>query len=84
MFYQYQWADNKTGIKRPEGIQMGFTAQNIQQVFPEAVTTDAQGYLQTAYGTYDALLVEAIRELKNENDLLKIEIGEIKRLLEKK
>ncbi len=80
----YQWADNKTGIKRPEGIQMGFTAQNIQQVFPEAVTTDAQGYLQTAYGTYDALLVEAIRELKNENDLLKIEIGEIKRLLEKK
>ena len=80
----YQWNDNKTGIKRPEGIQMGFTAQNIQQVFPGEVSTDAQGYLQTAYGTYDALIVEAIKELKNENDLLKREIAEIKRLLEKK
>ena len=80
----YEWADNKTGIKRPEGIQMGFTAQNIQAVFPGEVSTDAQGYLQTAYGTYDALIVEAIKELKNENDLLKKEIAEIKRLLEKK
>ncbi len=59
----YQWADNKTGIKRPEGAQMGFTAQNIQQVFPEAVTSDAHGYLQSAYGTYDPLLIEAMKEL---------------------
>ena len=80
----YQWNDNKTGIKRPEGIQMGFTAQNIQAVFPGEVSTDAQGFLQTAYGTYDALIVEAIKELKNENDLLKKEIAEIKRLLERK
>ena len=69
----YQWNDNHTGIKRPEGIQMGFTAQNIQQVFPEAVTTDAQGYLQTAYGTYDPLLIEAMKEL-----LKKVEVLEAK------
>ncbi len=69
----YQWADNKTGIKRPDGAQMGFTAQNIQQVFPEAVTTDAQGYLQTAYGTYDPLLIEAMKEL-----LKKVEVLEAK------
>ena len=80
----YQWNDNKTGIKRPEGIQMGFTAQNIKDIFPNEVSTDAQGFLQTAYGTYDALIVEAIKELKNENDLLKKEIAEIKRLLERK
>ena len=69
----FQWNDTKTGMKRPEGNQMGFTAQNIQQVFPEAVSTDAQGYLQTAYGTYDALLVESIKEL-----LKKIEVLEQK------
>jgi len=69
----FQWNDTKTGMKRPEGNQIGFTAQNIQQVFPEAVTTDAQGYLQTAYGTYDPLLVEAMKEL-----LKKIEVLEQK------
>ncbi len=81
---QYEWNDNQTGYPRPAGIQMGFTAQNVQQVFPEKVSTDAQGFLQTAYGTYDPLIVEAIRELKNENDVLKKEIAEIKKLLEKK
>ena len=80
---QYEWNDNKTGYPRPAGMQMGFTAQNVQEVFPEKVSTDAQGYLQTAYGTYDPLIVEAIRELKNENDLLKKELAEIKKLLQK-
>ncbi len=73
----YQWNDNKTGNTRPEGIQMGFTAQNIQQVFPENVSTDAQGYLQTAYGTYDALLVEAIRELTKKVELLEQKLASI-------
>jgi len=75
----FQWNDIKTGMKRPEGNQMGFTAQNIQQVFPEAVTTDAQGYLQTAYGTYDALLVEAMKELANQVKELQKEIAELKK-----
>jgi hypothetical protein len=60
---QYEWNDHQTGYPRPQGIQLGFTAQNVQEVFPEKVSTDAQGFLQTAYGTYDPLIVEAIREL---------------------
>ncbi len=79
----YTWNDDKTGYKRPEGVQYGFTAQNIQQVFPEMVTTDAQGYLQTAYGTYDPLIIEALRELKKENEELKREIENIKALIKK-
>lgn len=59
----YEWNDAETGMQRPTGVQMGFTAQNIQAVFPELVSTDAQGFLQTAYGTYDALYVEAIKAL---------------------
>ncbi len=59
----YEWNDKQTGTDRPAGTHMGFTAQNIQQVFPELVSTDAQGFLQTAYGTYDALYVEAIKAL---------------------
>lgn len=79
----FQWNDGTTGIKRPAGIQTGFTAQNIQQVFPEQVSTDAQGYLQTAYGTYDPLIIEALRELKMENELLREELKNIKSLLQK-
>jgi hypothetical protein len=61
----YEWNDTTTNNERPTGIQYGFTAQNIQEVFPTLVTTDNQGYLQTAYGTYDAMYVEAIRALND-------------------
>ena len=57
----YEWNDDQTGYARPEGTQYGFTAQNIQEVFPTLVNEDNLGYLQTAYGTYDAMYVEAIR-----------------------
>lgn len=70
----YLWNDDKTGINRPATPQMGFTAQNIQQVFPELVSKDAQGFLQTGYGTYDALYVEAIKELMKKIDLLEEKI----------
>jgi len=73
----YQWKDDKTGTNRPEGNQMGFTAQNIQQVFPQLVSTDAQGFLQTAYGTYDALYVEAIRQLVAKVELLEKRIEQL-------
>jgi hypothetical protein len=59
----YEWNDQVTGSFRPEGTQLGFTAQNIQQVFPDLVEEDNLGYLQTAYGTYDPVVVEAIRAL---------------------
>ena len=74
----YEWEDDVTGSQRPEGIHYGFVAQNIQEVFPTLVEEDNLGYLQTAYGTYDAMLVEAIRalnvrieQLEGENKVLK-------------
>ena len=73
----YEWADDKTGTDRPQGIQYGFTAQNIQEVFPTLVEEDAQGYLQTAYGTYDAMYVEAIRALLNRIEHLESENQEM-------
>ena len=59
----YEWDDTFTGNSRPTGKHYGFTAQNIQEIFPTLVKEDAQGYLQTAYGTYDAMQVEAVRAL---------------------
>lgn len=83
----YEWNDDKTGNIRPEGIQYGFTAQNIQEVFPTLVDKDNTGYLQTAYGTYDAMTIEAIRALNNkiiilekENEALKTQVAKIDQL----
>ena len=74
----YEWADNKTGIMRPEGMQYGFTAQNIQVVFPSLVKEDQLGYLQTAYGTFDAMTVEAMRALNDKITNLKDENASLK------
>ncbi|MEM9886770.1 MAG: FG-GAP-like repeat-containing protein [Bacteroidota bacterium] len=73
----YEWNDNKTGSDRPEGIQYGFTAQNIQTVFPTLVQEDSRGYLQTAYGTYDAMYVEALRALNSKNTALEKRLNQI-------
>ena len=40
-------------------------------MLPEAVSQDANGYYSVAYTQVIPLLVEAIRELKAENDALK-------------
>ncbi len=83
----YVWNDTITGYSRPEGIQFGFTAQNIQEVFPTLVEEDNLGYLQTAYGTYDAMTVEAIRALNDKIDKQAHRIDELRKLyrsLEKK
>lgn len=83
----YEWNDTQTGNERPEGIQYGFTAQNIQEVFPTLVTEDNHGFLQTPYGTYDAMTVEAIRALNDrivalekENQDLKTQVAKIEKL----
>ncbi|WP_456437665.1 tail fiber domain-containing protein, partial [Psychroserpens sp.] len=61
----YKWNDDKTGLDRPTEIQYGFIAQELMEVFPTKVTKDKLGYYQTAYGDYDPLFVQAIKELQN-------------------
>ncbi len=79
----YEWADDQTGSQRPEGIQYGFTAQNIREVFPTLVTEDNLGYLQTAYGTYDAMTVEALRALNSKMEKLEAENAALQSQLNK-
>ncbi len=62
----YLWNDDKTGIKRPTDIQYGFIAQELKEVFPSKVSKDKLGYYQTAYGDYDPIFAEAIKELNKQ------------------
>ncbi|MEZ4816571.1 MAG: tail fiber domain-containing protein [Flavobacteriaceae bacterium] len=79
----YLWSDTQTGMKRPENLQYGFIAQELMEVFPEKVTQDNLGFYQTAYGDYDPIFVEAIKELKSENDKLQEKIKSLESKLSK-
>lgn len=56
----------KDGVK---GI--GVIAQEVERVFPELVVDDENGYKSVAYGNVVGVLIEAIKELKSELDMLK-------------
>ena len=55
----------------PGGKQVGFIAQEVEKVLPEVVSTDSEGYKSVSYDKFSAVLVEAVKELKKENDELK-------------
>jgi len=60
--------------------QIGFIAQEIEKIVPEIVTTanDENGYKSVAYGNVTALLVEAIKELRQEVKDLRDELQSYK------
>jgi hypothetical protein len=69
-FSDYQFA---------EGIQYGFIAQELEDVFPEVVKTESNGYKSVNYDGMIPVLVEAVKDqqkiindLKSENGQLKI------------
>lgn len=51
--------------------QIGFIAQEVEEVLPELVSTSERGMKGLSYGQMTAVLVKAIQELKAEIDILK-------------
>jgi hypothetical protein len=52
---------------------IGFIAQEVQEVFPEAVNEGPDGYLDFNMHPVNVALVNAIKELKAENEIIKAE-----------
>jgi hypothetical protein len=59
------------------GPQLGLVAQEVEEVFPEWVDTDPSGYKMLTVRGFEALTVEAFRELKAENETLKMKNEEL-------
>jgi hypothetical protein len=57
---------------------VGLVAQDVQPVFPEAVSEDSVGYLQLDTNAIDYAVINAIQELKAEKDA---EIAELKSIV---
>ena len=52
-------------------MHIGVIAQEIQAIVPEVVTENDNGHLSVAYGNMGGLFIEAIKELKKENNELR-------------
>ncbi len=64
-----------------EGRQIGVIAQELEIVFPELVTTAADGYKAVDYTKLTPVLVEAVKDLKTENDAMKAQMAEMQAML---
>jgi len=53
---------------------VGFIAQNVETVYPQVVHTDSKGMKSVDYDYLVAPAIESIKELKAENDHLKMEV----------
>jgi hypothetical protein len=51
--------------------QVGLIAQEVEAVLPELVVKDPDGFRAVRYNNLPMLMLQAIRELKEENDMLK-------------
>lgn len=69
------------GPSRGSGRQIGVIAQEVEDVFPEVVHTDSQGYKSVEYSKLVAPLIEAVKELKAENKALKERIARLEDML---
>jgi hypothetical protein len=57
------------------GTQMGLIAQEVEEVFPDWVGTEASGYKNLTVRGFEALVVEAFKELNAENETLKTKLN---------
>lgn len=60
-----------------EAAQIGFIAQEVEQVFPQWVRSNGDGYKHLAIRGFEALAVEAIRQLRTELDQLRARVRQL-------
>ena len=71
----YNWIDQG----KDSAEQIGFIAQEVEEVFPQLVKTNDKGYKSIAYSHMTPILLEAIKEQQQQIDELKKEIEELKK-----
>ncbi len=78
----YQWIDPETqgGL---DGTYTGLIAQEVEQVFPEWIGEGSDGYKHLTVIGFEGIIVEALRELREEKDrqlrIAKLQIERLER-----
>ena len=80
----FEWRKDEFKDKNfEEGRQIGLIAQDVEQVIPEIVKTDEDGYKAIAYEKLTAVLVEALKEQKAAFEAQQAQIKELKLEMER-
>jgi Chaperone of endosialidase len=67
---RFEWKDPARAEHLP-GPQFGLVAQEVEKVFPEWVSKDANGFQELTLRGFEALVIEALRELKTQVEELR-------------
>lgn len=79
---EYYWDKDKFPEKQfSDKAQIGFIAQEVEQVLPQVVSTAADGYKGVEYGNMTAVLVEAVKELQKQVEAQNQEIKQLRALV---
>jgi len=71
----YEWKkEDFADMNFPAGRHIGVIAQDVEQVIPEVVQTADDGYKSVEYAKLVAVLIEEVKELKADNDELRMMI----------
>ena len=75
----FTWKNDKENAK----VNIGTSAQELQKVYPELVSTDDNGYFGVSYEKLSVIALAAVDKLHEENNSLKKENDELKERLRK-
>jgi hypothetical protein len=72
---EFDWNEDSPGWARERGHDVGVIAQEVQKVLPEVVQERKNGYLGVDYKRIVPLLIESVKELKQEIEDLKKKVN---------
>ena len=72
---EFDWNDKSPGWAKERGHDVGVIAQEVQKVLPDVVQERTNGYLGVDYKRLIPLLIESIKELKQEVEDLKKKVN---------
>lgn len=80
----YEWINDEKEIRTFNNIpQIGFIAQEVEKIIPEAVLKGNDGFLSINYQSLIPVLSEAIKEQQTVIESLKTELDDLKALVQK-
>jgi hypothetical protein len=73
--YEFDWNEESPEWAQERGHDIGVVAQEVQKVLPEIISERTNGYLGVDYERLIPLLIESIKELKQEVEDLKKKVN---------
>ena len=75
---EFDWGEAAKELFAKEGHDFGYLAQDVEKIIPELVG-EFGGYKNLEYGKLSVLLIDVVKQLKQEVNELKEEVGRLKK-----